>query len=155
MFVYVESRRDDPGHGRAQHHASVPSPRYPWQVGVAAGLWALLGIVLLGVGTGASSTSADPEQVDRITGSLGTDTVASTVQEGPGVVWVCIGIAVFVLAALLALGLGWSRYVLMGIGVVVVVALALSAAWETLVAMAVLLVASVLLLAPRAHRYLR
>ena len=40
---------------------------------------------------------------------------------------------------LLALGLGWSRYVLMGIGVVVVVALALSAAWETLVAMAVLL----------------
>lgn len=156
LFVYVESRREDAGRRRALHRASERSGRYPWQLGLAAGLWAALGIVLLGIGTGVStSSSADPEQVEHITGSLGADAVASTVQEGPGVIWVCLGIAVCMLAALLALGLGWSRYLLMGIGVVVVIALTLSAAWETVVAMAVLLVASGLLLAPRAHHYLR
>lgn len=154
--MYVESRREDAGRRRAVHRASVSSGRYPWQLGLAAGLWAALGIVLLGIGTGVStSSSADSEQVEHITGSLGADTVASTVQQGPDVIWVCLGIAVCMLAALLALGLGWSRYILMAIGVVAVIALTLSAAWETVVAMAVLLVASALLLAPRAHHYLR
>ncbi|WP_170918953.1 MULTISPECIES: hypothetical protein [unclassified Pseudonocardia] len=65
-----------------------------------------------------------------------------------------VGAAICIFAALLSFGLGWTRYVLMGIGASAVVVLALSAAWESLVAMAVLGVASVLLLAPRAHRYL-
>jgi hypothetical protein len=123
-------------------------------VGVAAVLWLVLGVVLIGAGTGLTSSSADPEQVDKIVGSLGADTVASTAQHGPGTLWVGLGVAILVLGGLLAIGQGWSRYVLMGLGVGAVVALALAGAWEVLVAMAVLVVASLLLLAPRAHRYL-
>ncbi|MBN9739255.1 hypothetical protein PP1_030135 [Pseudonocardia sp. P1] len=152
--MYVESRRDGSGRRRAAHRVSASSSSYPWQVGLSAALWAVLGIVLIAGGTGVGSSSADPEQVEHITGSLGADTVASTVQQGPGVMWVIVGAAICIFAALLSFGLGWTRYVLMGIGASAVVVLALSAAWESLVAMAVLGVASVLLLAPRAHRYL-
>lgn len=138
-----------------RHHRTASSDSYPWQVGVAALLWLVLAAVLIGAGTGITSRSADPEQVDKIVGTLGSDTVAGTAQHGPGVLWVILGVAILVFGGLLALGQGWARFILLGLGVGAVVALALAGAWEVVVAMAVLLVASLLLLAPRAHRYLR
>ncbi|MCE3554460.1 hypothetical protein LWC33_23760 [Pseudonocardia sp. RS11V-5] len=159
--VTIDPLRRDHGmrseRGRGAHHRprqTRTSATYPWQVGVAAVLWLVLGAVLIGAGTGITSSSADPEQVDKIVGTLGSDTVAGTAQHGPGILWVGLGLAILVLGALLGIGQGWTRYVLMGLGVGAVVALALAGAWEVLVAMAVLVVASVLLLAPRVHRYL-
>jgi hypothetical protein len=152
VTIDARSRR-----GRSAHHRqrrARPSASYPWQVGLAAVLWLVLGAVLIGTGTGLTSGSADPDQVDKIVGSLGADTVAGTAQHGSGVLWVVLGIAILVLGGLLAIGQGWTRYVLMGLGLGAVVALALAGVWEVLVAMIVLVSASLLLLAPRAHRYL-
>ena len=134
---------------------AAPRDGYPWQLGVAAALWLVLGAVLLGAGTGGGTGSAaDPQQVDAITGGLGADTVAATAQHVPGTWWVVLGGAVLVLAGMLAIGQGWARYGLMVLGVLATATFVAAAAWEVFVALAVVVIASTLLLAPRAHRFL-
>ncbi|WP_297656712.1 hypothetical protein [Pseudonocardia sp.] len=127
---------------------------YPWQIGLAAVVWMALGALLISSGIGFTGSDADTEQVDKISGSLGADTVVSTAQHGGGVLWILLGIAVLLVAALLAIGQGWSRYVLFALGFTAVIALGVAARWEVVLAMGFFVAGSLPLLAPRAHRYL-
>jgi hypothetical protein len=137
-----------------------PAPRceipvgLPWQVGLAALSWAGLGAIVLAHGLGLGRSPADGSQRELITGSLGPDIIAGTVHRGGGSLSVLLGVAALILAALLALGQGWTRTALVTLGGGTVLVLALAGRWETLPAMLLLVVGAVLPLAPRAHRYL-
>jgi hypothetical protein len=126
----------------------------PWQAGLAALSWVGLGAIMLAHGLGLGRSPGDDTQRELITGSLGPDTVVSTVHRGGGSLSVLLGVAVLILAALLALGQGWTRTVLTSLGGGTVLILALAGRWETLPAMLLLIVGAVLPLAPHAHRYL-
>jgi hypothetical protein len=122
----------------------------PWQLRTAALCWAVLGVVLLGVGLERRPGVGVPREI----GMLGDDVVAATAQPGGSVLWVLLGASVLLVAGLLALGQGWARMMLVVLGAASVLVLAFAGRWEALPAMVLVTVGAFLPLAPRAHRYL-
>lgn len=133
--------------------------RPPWQLIVGGLAWVSLGVTSLVValsGTGGS-TEADSGSVGQIQSNLGRSAAAVGDKGGANAaVLVLIGLAVLLLAGLLMLGQGWARLALSAIGAIAVVYFALTVGvLETLVAMVVLVVGSLLLLLPSSvNRYL-
>ncbi len=132
-------------------------PRFPWQVMLATAAWVVLGVlsVVTAVGAGGgSSGGADQASVAQISGSLGSSAVGGSQNAGHPVLTLILGLAVLLFALLLMLGQGWARWVLLVLGIVAVIMFAMGGRWETLVAMAVLVVGTVPLLSRSATRYL-
>jgi lysylphosphatidylglycerol synthetase-like protein (DUF2156 family) len=131
--------------------------RFPWQLGLAAFAWAILGVtaIAMALNSGGSWSEADPSSVGQVRSSLGGS--AAVTGHGGGAnpaVLVVIGLVVLLLTALLAMGQGWARWALMVLGVAVVIYFAIAAQWQVLIALVVLIVGSVPLLSRSATRYL-
>lgn len=129
---------------------------YPWQLALAGVAWLLLGAVLAfaGVGGGGGSAASDQASLEQIGGVAGEGVVAGAGGTPTNILLLLLGIVVLIVAGMLLLGQGWARYVLYGLGLVAVIGLAAAGRWETFLAMGLLVLGSVPLLAPRAHRYL-
>jgi hypothetical protein len=129
--------------------------RFPWQLGVAVAAWMVLGVLLIVSALISGSTSdADQGSVDQIQSQLGSSAVSTGPSTGHPALWLLLGLVTLLLALLLLIRQGWARYALAVLGVIAVVVLASSGRWEAIVAFAMLVVGSVPLLAPSAHRYL-
>jgi hypothetical protein len=135
--------------------AEVKEPGFPWQLGLAVAAWVVLGALLIVSALGSSSTSggADQASVDKIQGTLGDSAVATNTTAHPTLL-LLLGLVVLLMALLLLIGQGWARMVLAVLGVIAVILFAVGGRWEAFVAFAVLVVGTVPLLAPSAHRYL-
>jgi hypothetical protein len=130
--------------------------RATWQFKLAAVAWAALGGLALVQGINASrGTQVDEGGVGRIENTLGDRFAAAAEYSSHPVLMVGLGMAILLCTGLLMIGMGWARYALIALGVATVIALAVAARWETLVALAILFLASLLLLSPRTSRYLR
>lgn len=129
--------------------------RFPWQLGVAVAAWVVLGVLLVmsGLNPGPSANEADQASVDQIRNALG-DTAVAAHSAGHPTLLLLAGFAILLLSLLLLIGQGWARHVLALAGVAAVILFALGGRWETLVAFAALVIGTVPLLAPSAHRYL-
>lgn len=132
--------------------------KFPWQLIVAALAWASLGVTALveALSNTGSSSEADSGSVAQVQGSLGNS--AATVGEKGGslaAILILIGIAALLLTALLLLGQGWARMALQVLGLVAVIYFAATVGWvPALVAMAAMVVGSVLLLSAKVTTYL-
>ncbi|HEV7787666.1 MAG TPA: hypothetical protein VGP05_01530 [Pseudonocardia sp.] len=135
--------------------AEAKEQGFPWQLGLAVVAWVILGALLIVSALGSSSTSggADQASVDKIQGTLGDSAVATNTAAHPTLM-LLLGLVVLLMALLLLIGQGWARLVLGVLGVLAVILFAVGGRWEAIIAFAVLVVGSVPLLAPSAHRYL-
>lgn len=139
--------------GRVEEHRG--SSRFPWQVGLAVAAWVALGAALVAAALSGGGGTEGPDQasVDAVRQNLGDSAIATSRSSHPTLLLLA-GLAVLLLAILLLLGQGWARYVLGVIGIVMMVLLALDGRGEAVLAFGVLVVGTVPLLAPSAHRYL-
>jgi 1,4-dihydroxy-2-naphthoate octaprenyltransferase len=135
--------------------AEAKEQGFPWQLGLAVVAWVVLGALLIVSALGSSSTSggADQASVDKIQGTLGDSAVATNTTSHPTLM-LLLGLVVLLMALLLLIGQGWARLVLGVLGVLAVILFAVGGHWEAIIAFAVLIVGTVPLLAPSAHRYL-
>lgn len=134
---------------------SARTQSFPWQLGVAVAAWAALGALLVLSALTVSTTSEGPDQasVDAIRNNLGDTAVATNSSGHPTLLLLC-GLMVLLMAVLLLLGQGWSRYVLGVLGIVAMVLLGLDGRWEAIIAFGALVLGTASLLAPSTHRYL-
>lgn len=131
--------------------------RYPWQLVVAGVAWLILGVMLVFAGTVGGNgglPASDGESLDQLDGLLGDSVVGGSSGSPWSFALLLLGIFALILAGMLFLGQGWARHLLAALGGIAVVVLALSARWEAFPAMALLVMGTVPLLAPSAHRYL-
>ena len=144
--------------GSPATEGGTTAQKFPWQLVVGGLAWASLGVTSLVVAlSGGSSSEADPGSVGQVQSSLGRS-AAAVGEKGAAnaAVLVLIGLAALLLTGLLLLGQGWARMGLSAVGAVAVVYFALTVGWiPTLIAMAALVIGSVLLLLPASvNRYL-
>jgi hypothetical protein len=137
--------------GRKAAHR-LARQRAPWQITGAALAWVGVGVILLVVGLAQPSGVALPDGLS--TGMLGREFLALTSHAQGSALWILGGVALAIVGALLGIGLGWTRFVLLAMGAGAVLVLALSARWEALPAMLLVAVGVVLSMMPRAERYL-
>lgn len=145
------------GHGEPTGPgADRKTERFPWQLGFSVLAWLILGAVLVvSALTASTSTSeADQASIDQVQGTLGSSAVATGNASAHPTLWLLLGLVVLLGALLLLIGQGWARHVLAVLGVVAVIVFAINGRWEALVAFAALVLGTVPLLAPSAHRYL-
>jgi 1,4-dihydroxy-2-naphthoate octaprenyltransferase len=135
--------------------AEAKEQGFPWQLGLAVVAWVVLGALLIVSALGSSSTSggADQASVDKIQGTLGDSAVATNTTAHPTLM-LLLGLVVLLMALLLLIGQGWARLALGVLGVLAVILFAVGGRWEAIIAFAALIVGTVPLLAPSAHRYL-
>ncbi|MDT7599621.1 MAG: hypothetical protein QOK26_1698 [Pseudonocardiales bacterium] len=148
--------RDDAGAGSPVGAAAQAKEQgFPWQLGLAVVAWVILGALLIVSALGSSSTSggADQASVDKIQGTLGDSAVATNTTAHPTLM-LLLGLVVLLMALLLLIGQGWARLALGVLGVLAVILFAVGGRWEAIIAFAALIVGTVPLLAPSAHRYL-
>jgi hypothetical protein len=129
----------------------------PRAVFVAAAVWVLYGLLLISTSFGggsASASDADPDSVSRIQGQLGAGSGGAGGSSGWSVAVPLLGVGVVLLAAVLLIGRGWTRHLLVLLGVAGVVLLAVQGFWQTLPAMVLLVVGAVPLMLPSAHRFM-
>ncbi|HEY9413301.1 MAG TPA: hypothetical protein VIQ30_00955 [Pseudonocardia sp.] len=144
--------------GSAPAEGGKSKQRYPWQLIVAALAWAALGVTALveALSNTGSSSEADSGSVSQVQGNLGSS--AAAVGENGGsmaALLILIGIAALMLTALLLLGQSWTRLALQVLGVVAVIYFAATVGWmPTLIAMASMVVGSVMLLTAKVSTYL-
>jgi hypothetical protein len=128
---------------------------FPWQLGLGAGAWVVLGglLVVGALTTPATSDGADQASVDKIRDNLGDSAVAARASAHPTLL-LLIGAVVLLMAVLLLLGQGWARYVLPVLGIVSLILLGVDGRGEAVHVFAALVVGTVPLLSPTVHRYL-
>ena len=133
---------------------------FPWQLGLAVAAWIVLGALMvvsaLNQGSSGGSGGADQGSVDQIQSQLGSSSASTGGGEsGHPTVLLLLGFVALVMALLLLIGQGWARYALAVIAVIAVVLFALNGRLlEAVASFLILVVGSVPLLAPSAHRYL-
>jgi hypothetical protein len=130
--------------------------RFPWQLGFAVLAWVILGAVLVvsALTVPTSTSEADQASINQVQGTLGSSAVATDNTAAHRTLWLLLGLAVLLAALLLLIGQGWARHALAVLGVVAVIVFAINGRWEAIVAFAALVLGTVPLLAPSAHRYL-
>jgi hypothetical protein len=144
--------------GSSSAEGGKTKQKFPWQLILAGLAWASLGVTSLAVALsgGTTSSEADSGSVSQVQGNLGSS--AASVGEKGGAnaaILVLIGIATLLLTGLLVLGQGWARMALQVIGLIAVIYFAATVGWvPALVAMAAMVVGSILLLSASATRYL-
>jgi hypothetical protein len=148
------ARPDEPKPGRKSGQGM------PWQLMVAGLAWITLGMTALvaALSGGGGSGDADAGSVGKVQGSLGSS--AASVGERGGAnaaVLVIIGLAALLLTGMVLLGQSWARLALSVVGAVAVIYFALTVGvLETLIAMVVLVIGSLLLLLPASvNNYLK
>jgi hypothetical protein len=143
---------DPPAPGRPDQRRPAPPPG----VVVAAVSWVLLaGLLLWAWATPTGPATVDGESIEIIRGTLGADAVAQEGSgSGVGVLLVVLALVVAALAAALLLGRGWAMWPLTIGGVLAVILLATGGRWETLVAMLLVVVATLALMPRRSRLYL-
>lgn len=133
--------------------ADIGAGRYPRALLVAVMSWTLLGLLLLFSRVGIPE-STDAQQTDAATGVQAVRAPASDQQWYLSALpW--LGVAVLVLAVVLFFGFGWSRLLLVLLGLLAVVGLAASTAtaWYAIPAALFFVVGGVAGLMVTAHRY--
>jgi hypothetical protein len=136
-----------------------PKGGFPWQLGLSVAAWIVLGALMvvsaLNQGSSGGSDGADQGSVDQIQSQLGSSSASTGGETGHPTVLLLLGFVALVMALLLLIGQGWARYALAVIAVIAVVLFALNGRLlEAVASFLILVVGSVPLLAPSAHRYL-
>lgn len=142
--------------GSARPKTSKPGRKggrgMPWPLIVAGIAWLSLGLTSLVAALSGTtgSSEADSGSVGQVQSQLG-DSAAAVGQNGGSnaAILVIIGLVTLLLTAMVMIGQGWARLALSVMGAVAVVYFALTVGvLETLIAMVVLVVGSLLLLLP-------
>jgi hypothetical protein len=128
---------------------------FPWQLGLGAAAWVVLGGLLVVGALTTPSTSDGPDQasVDKIRDNLGDSAVATRTSAHPTLL-LLVGAVVLLIAVLLLLGQGWARYVLPVLGIASLIVLSIDGRGEAVPVLAAVVVGTVPLLSPTVHRYL-
>ncbi|MCF7550719.1 hypothetical protein [Pseudonocardia sp. WMMC193] len=128
-------------------------PATLWAAGAAFTVFAV--VTALFAAEFFGQTSANPE-AERVEGALGAGVVSGPpAMATGGVLGVFVTIAVLGALVMLLAGRAWARMALVGLGAFGLVVLAWGATWHVFVAAAVLLVGTVALMTPSAHRHVQ
>jgi hypothetical protein len=130
--------------------------RFPWQIAASVVAWVVLGALLVVSALNRSNENggADQSSVNQIQSQLGASSVGYQNQGGHPTVMLVLGLLTLLMALLLLIGQGWSRFVLALLAVAAMILWALDGRWEAIVAFAVLVIGSSLLLPSKVLRYL-
>lgn len=130
----------------------------PRRVLVAGALWMLFGAaeVAVGVGSLVAGQAADAATADSASAQLGdsVDAGVSAASVVPGLIATACGVAMIVLTVLLVAGKKWSRLALELVGTAAVISLAMHGQGLAVVAMVLLVLATVPTMSVVTHRYL-
>lgn len=131
---------------------------FPWQLAVSVVTWIVFGGLLVASALGVTSTTsgADQGSIDAVQGALGPDAVAtgSAGSNQHPTLFLLLGLVMLLMALMLLIGQGWSRYVLGVLALISVIMFAAGGRWEAIVAMVLMVIGLVFLLNRNTLRYL-
>ncbi|WP_156935107.1 hypothetical protein [Pseudonocardia spinosispora] len=130
---------------------------FPWQLAVSVVTWIIFGglLVASALGVGTTTSGADQASIDTVQGALGADSVSSSGSGGQHpTAYLMIGLVMLLMALMLLIGQGWSRFVLGVLALVAVILYATGGRWEAVVAFVLMIVGLVFLLNRNTLRYL-